>query len=521
MLTRFIRRQLVLFAILTVVALLVLGWYYLRLPTLAGIGQYQLKADLPASGGLYPTANVTYRGITIGKVTDVEPTEHGAQATMSIDNRYKIPADASANVHSVSAVGEQYLDLVSSGAPGRFFSPGQTITNGTVPSEIGPALDTANRGLEVLPKDKIGQLLDETAEAVGGLGPALQRLVDSTQAIVGDFKTNINDVDDIIQNSAPILDSQATSRSAIDRWAHNLNILGAESAQEDSHLKSILSQAAPTADQVNSVFSDVRDSLPQTLANLEIVIEMLKRYHPGVEQTLVFLPQLGSIVQSISAPYEKDHMAALDLSLAINYPPPCLTGFKPAPEWRAPVDTSIAPLSSGQYCRIPQDFQANAVRGARNMPCMDVPGKRAPTPQACRSNKPYVPLGTNPWFGDPNQIRNCPAPGARCDQPVDPGHVIPAPSVNNGLNPLPADRLPPGGLTPPPISDPLQRPGTGSVQCNGQQPNPCIYTPGGPPAAVYSPMSGEVVGPDGSKYSVNNSSNTGDDGWKAMLAPAG
>jgi phospholipid/cholesterol/gamma-HCH transport system substrate-binding protein len=521
MLTRFIKRQLVLFSILTVVALLVLGWYYLRLPSLVGIGQYQLKADLPASGGLYPTANVTYRGVTIGKVTDVEPTVGGAQATMSIASQYKIPLDASANVHSVSAVGEQYLDLVSEGKASGFFSPGQTMTKGTVPSEIGPALDTANRGLEVLPKEKIGQLLDETAEAVGGLGPALQRLVDSTQAIVGDFKTNIDQVDDIIQNSAPILDSQAQSRSAIDRWAHNLNILGGETAQEDSHLKSVLTQAAPTADQVNTVFSDVREALPQTLANLEIVIDMLKRYRPGVEQTLVFLPQLGSIVQAISAPYEKDGMAALDLTVAINYPAPCLTGFRPAPEWRSPADVSIAPLREGNYCRIPQDFQANVVRGARNLPCMDVPGKRAPTPQDCRSNKPYEPLGTNPWFGDPNQIRNCPAPGARCDQPVDPGHVIPAPSVNNGMNPLPADRLPPEGLTPPPKSDPLQRPGSGSVQCNGQQPNPCIYTPGGPPTAIYSPMSGEVVGPDGSKYSVNNSSNTGDDGWKEMLAPAG
>jgi len=521
MLTKFIRRQLVLFSILTVAALLILGWYYLRIPSLVGIGQYQLKADLPASGGLYPTANVTYRGITIGKVTDVEPTEKGAQATMSIADNFKIPLDAVANVHSVSAVGEQYLDLVSEGKAHGFFSPGATMTNGTVPSEIGPALDTANRGLEVLPKEKIGQLLDETAEAVGGLGPALQRLVDSTQAIVGDFKTNINQVDDIIQNSAPILDSQAVSHNAIDRWAHNLNILGGESAQEDSHLKSVLSQAAPTADQVNAIFSDVRESLPQALANTEIVLDMVKRYHPGLEQVLVFLPQLGSIAQAISAPYEKDHQAALDLSLAINYPPPCLTGFRPASEWRSPADTSIAPLREGNYCRIPQDYQANAVRGVRNMPCMDVPGKRAPTPQDCRSNKPYEPLGTNPWFGDPNQIRNCPAPGARCDQPVDPGHVIPAPSVNNGLNPLPADRLPPGGLTPPPKSDPLQRPGSGTVQCNGQQPNPCIYTPNGPPAAIYSPMSGEVTGPDGSKYSVDNSRNTGDDGWKEMLAPAG
>ena len=45
MLTRFIRRQLVLFGILTAVALLVLGVYYLRIPSLVGIGQYQLKAE--------------------------------------------------------------------------------------------------------------------------------------------------------------------------------------------------------------------------------------------------------------------------------------------------------------------------------------------------------------------------------------------------------------------------------------------------------------------------------------------
>ena len=92
MLTRFIWRQLILFTILSVITGIALGWYYLRIPSQAGIGQYTLKADLPASGGLYKTANVTYRGETIGKVTAVEPTETGAQATMSIAGRYKIPA---------------------------------------------------------------------------------------------------------------------------------------------------------------------------------------------------------------------------------------------------------------------------------------------------------------------------------------------------------------------------------------------------------------------------------------------
>ena len=116
--------------------------------------------------------------------------------------------------------------------------------------------------------------------------------------------------------------------------------------------------------------------------------------------------------------------------------------LSPAPQWRSPADTNLAPLPTGTYCKIPQDTPANIVRGARNIPCVDVPGKRAATPRECRDPKPYVPLGTNPWYGDPNQILTCPAPGARCDQPVKPGQVIPAPSVNNGMNPAPADRVP-------------------------------------------------------------------------------
>ena len=295
MLTRFIKIQLVLFTILTVIALTVLGWYYLRIPSLVGIGQYELKADLERSGGLYATANVTYRGTQIGKVTSVVPSPTGAVATMSIDDRFKIPADASANVHSVSAIGEQYLDLVSTGNPGQYLSPGSTITDSTVPSEVGPALDAANEGLAVLPKEKIDALLTETSNAVGGLGPALQRLVDSTTNVAQGFKDNLPQVNDIIANAAPILDSQVQSGDNIEAWSRNLNVIASQTAEQDAALRSGIQDAAPTLDQVNTVFGGVRDSLPQTLANLSIVIDMLKRYNKGLEQTLVILPQGAAV----------------------------------------------------------------------------------------------------------------------------------------------------------------------------------------------------------------------------------
>jgi phospholipid/cholesterol/gamma-HCH transport system substrate-binding protein len=236
-----------------------------------------------------------------------------------------------------------------------------------------------------------------------------------------------------------------------------------------------------------------------------------------VEQVLVLLPQASSVAQTTTMAFPGE--ANIDLGLAINQPPPCLTGFLPASQWRSPADTSIQPLPSGTYCKIPKDTAANAVRGSRNIPCVDVPGKSAATPTECRSGQPYEPQGTNPWYGDPNQVLTCPAPAARCDQPVKPGFVQPAPSIDTGLNPVPAAGLP---GAPPPVNDALSPPGVGTVECNGQQPNPCNYTPDAPPGgAPMQTQSGEVTGPDGVKYSVDNSIQSGDDGWKRMLAPVG
>ena len=70
-----------------------------------------VKLELPATGGLYRFSNVTYRGVQVGKVTAVGLTANGAEATLSLDTSPKIPADLQAEVRSVSAVGEQYVDL--------------------------------------------------------------------------------------------------------------------------------------------------------------------------------------------------------------------------------------------------------------------------------------------------------------------------------------------------------------------------------------------------------------------------
>ena len=77
MLTRFVRIQLAIFAIVGIIGVIAMVLFYIQAPTLLGIGRMTVTLELPATGGLYRFSNVTYRGVQVGKVTSVglTPTE--------------------------------------------------------------------------------------------------------------------------------------------------------------------------------------------------------------------------------------------------------------------------------------------------------------------------------------------------------------------------------------------------------------------------------------------------------------
>ncbi len=168
----------------------------------------------------------------------------------------------------------------------------------------------------------------------------------------------------------------------------------------------MLRQAAPTADQVNEVFNDVRDSLPQTLANLEVVFDLLKRYHTGVEQVLVFLPQGASIAQTVAAPFP--NMAALDLALSINQPPPCLTGFIPASEWRSEADTSIQPLPIGHVLQDPDGHPGQQCARIAQHPVHGHPGQARGHPTGMPRPQAVCPGGNQPLVWRPQPAADLP-----------------------------------------------------------------------------------------------------------------
>src|SRR6478735_179302 len=119
MLDRLTKIQLSIFAVITVLTVTEISLFYLHLPAKLGLGSYHITADFVTGGGLYQNANVAYRGVTVGRVESLQLTGNGIDASMRLNSDVKIPSNVTATVKSVSAIGEQYVDLVPPGKPSK------------------------------------------------------------------------------------------------------------------------------------------------------------------------------------------------------------------------------------------------------------------------------------------------------------------------------------------------------------------------------------------------------------------
>ncbi len=242
LLSRLVRIQLIVFAIASLIGLSLMVVRYLQLPTLMGIGHIKVTLELPAAGGLYRFSNVTYRGVQVGKVTDITVVDgKRVNATLSLDSS-TIPADASAHVRSMSAAGEQYVDLQPLNESGPYLRDGSVITlpHTTIPQRAGPMLDQLSALVDSIPKDRLGNLLDETFKGFDGAGYDFGSLLDSSATLSGDFNRNADRARTLVDDSVPLLQSQTDSVGAIKVWAHGLAGVTGQLARNDPQLRTIL-----------------------------------------------------------------------------------------------------------------------------------------------------------------------------------------------------------------------------------------------------------------------------------------
>ncbi|MFC7502737.1 MCE family protein [Nocardioides sp. GCM10030258] len=387
LLTRLIIWQLRIFAALSAVALGLAFVAYAKVPAMVGLGVYDVTVDYADASGLYPKALVTYRGVKVGTVVGLEVSEDGAVATLRIDNDAEIPAGSKAELHSTSAIGEQYVDLVPPAevkGKGPFLADGGEIPRDRAIEmpQITPVLESVNRLLASVPKKQTRLVLDQVGDGLGGRSADLEGIIDSSGQLLAEAQRHIDTTMSLITALRPVLTTQGELGTSTQTYAAALNDLTTALAASDSaDLRALLRSGPGGLDALTRTITDVQPTLPMFLTNATTNAEVLNAYLPGIKQMLVVYPATVARLQGAINPRAGLGDAEFDLRAALNNPPSCKAGYLPVRQRRSPSDTSRRDADPLAHCEIPADSPI-AVRGARNLPCPDST-RRGPLPASC------------------------------------------------------------------------------------------------------------------------------------------
>ncbi|WP_234285243.1 MlaD family protein [Streptomyces venezuelae] len=321
---------------------------------------------LARTGGLFTHSDVTYRGVSVGRVGAIDLTADGVVAELRIKKSAPaIPADARAVVAGLSAVGEQYIDLRPESDAGPFLADGARIeqSDTQVPAPVTDVLAGMNDLTSSVPLESLRTVVDELGKAFEGHGDDLQVLLDSGSRFVQAADTSLPVTTRLIQDGEVVLRTQADESRAVRDFATGARDLAATLKGSDRDLRRLLAVTPDATGQVSGLLRDLDPSLGVVLANLLTTSEIAVTRQRGTEELLVKFPA------AVSAGATAVDGGRVNFGMAVTFfkPLPCTSGYG-ATRYRNGLDLGTAPaLNTGAACTGSAAAGVN-VRGSAQAP---------------------------------------------------------------------------------------------------------------------------------------------------------
>ncbi len=333
MITRKTKLKLLAFAALAVLGMSYLGFNYVGLDRVLLGNGYDVAADFRDSGGIFVNAEVTYRGVAVGRVSDMQLVDDGVRVVLTIDpGNETIPADTEAVVATRSAVGEQYVDLRPADDGGPFLEDGSVIpVNRTgIPVPVEELLLNMDELVGSLDKENLRIVVDELGQAFAGSGDDLGRLIDNGDLLLARAEESLPQTLQLITDGQTVLDTQVASRSAIQDWAANLRLVTDTLVDIDPDLRGLVVNAPDAGAALEQLVREAGPGLGSLVRNLDILNGVTIPRLAGVEQLLVTYPDVVSggftVVRRDADGQMRAHFGFV---LNAEDPRPCISGYVP------------------------------------------------------------------------------------------------------------------------------------------------------------------------------------------------
>ncbi|MER7722894.1 MlaD family protein [Streptomyces sp. NPDC096323] len=367
MITPAIRLKNLAFLIIAVLVLGYLGVRYADLGHYIGMrGYYTVKVQLPRTGGLFTHSNVTYRGVSVGRVGPIELTDDGVEAELRIEkDAPRIPDGLKAVVANLSSVGEQYVDLRPTRSEGPYLANGSVIDQAdtTVPAPVTDVLTGVDDLARSVDLESLRTVVDEFGTAFEGRGDDLQVLLDTGSDFVRAADDALPVNTRLMIDGETVLRTQAEQGDALKGFASGAKELAAELKGSDTDLRELIAAAPDATSQISGLLRDVDPSLGVVVANLLTTSDVAVTRQRGLEELLVKLP---AVVAAGSSAVDEDG-ARFGMSVTFFEPLPCTAGYG-GTTYRNGLDVTAGPaLNTKARCTSSPGTGIN-VRGSANAP---------------------------------------------------------------------------------------------------------------------------------------------------------
>ncbi len=295
MITRLTKIQLIIFAIVTVMGGAFVGGRYANLDRLVIDRSFPVTADFRDSGGIFAGAEVTYRGIAVGKVGKLQFTESGVRATLDIENDApKISDDATATVANKSAVGEQFIDLQPKSNSSPFLKSGSNIplSRTVVPIDTTKFLLDSSAFVGSIDTEALSTLVNELGLAFAGEGRDLSIIIDTMMAFVQTADDNFEVTRSLIRGSSSVLQTFVDKRGQFSSFTSDLALLSDTLVRSDKDIRRLFDEGSSSARLVKNVVKENRKDLTSIFNDFNTFTESVDEFHKGIEVISILFPYL-------------------------------------------------------------------------------------------------------------------------------------------------------------------------------------------------------------------------------------
>jgi phospholipid/cholesterol/gamma-HCH transport system substrate-binding protein len=397
MITKVVRLQLVAFLLITVAGVGYAGFRYAGFGDVFGTTTYPVRVELASSGGIFTGADVTDRGVSVGRVGPLTITPDGVEAQLDIRrDSPAIPADVDAAVHNLSAIGEQYVDLrpASDGAP--YLEGGSVIPVGrtSTPVPVEQLVVSLDDFVRSVPLDSLRTVVDELGAAFSDTALPLQKLLDTTDAFTGDAVDALPETVRLIEDGRTVLTTQNDVAGSFQSFSEDLALLADQLAESDPDLRRLTETGPEASTQIRGLLRESGSGLGDLVADLLTISRVAEPRQAALRQILVTYPGVTTTTYTV---VPGDGTAHLGLVLSnLGDPPPCVRGYE-GTNRRPGSDVSDAPINRKAYCAEPPGSPID-VRGAQNVPHAKTPMPPAHAPSG--TPRGGVPAGSAPVIPD-------------------------------------------------------------------------------------------------------------------------